>query len=89
MAIYGMGVMGRHFYKELKDNDIIIDYIIDRRKDEFELGEPFFQIHDKLPETEMIIVTVSVEAPQIVMILSSKMHRRSMSLEDIMKHYGI
>lgn len=88
MAIYGMGVLGRHLYKELKNNGIVIDYFIDRHKDEFDLEEPAFQLQDDLPETEMIVVTVSIEASEIVRILTDKRHMKSMTIEDIIKQYG-
>lgn len=88
MAIYGIGVLGRHLYKELKNNDITIDYLIDRNKDALEMDEPVFRIQDDLPETEMVIVTVSVEASEIAGILNDKRHIRSMTINEIMKQYG-
>lgn len=88
MAIYGMGVLGRHLYKELKANDIIIDYLIDRCQDGIDLEEPVYRLQDDLPETELIVVTVSVEAAEIVRALNVQRRIRSMTIEEVIQIYG-
>ena len=86
MAIYGMGALGLHLDKELKSNGIIIDYLIDRRKEELSFEEPVFDLQDNLPETELIVVTVAVEAPEIVEILKRKGYEKSMTIENLLEN---
>ena len=88
MAIYGMGVLGRHLYKELKANDIIIDYLIDRCQVGIDFEEPVYRLQDDLPETELIIVTVSIEAAEIVRKLNVQKRMRSLTMEEVIRKYG-
>ena len=58
IAIYGMGFLGNHLLKELKDSIIEVSYIIDKNKDKLNLeNTKGFILGEELPQTEAIVVT--------------------------------
>ncbi len=57
VAVYGMGDIGKHLINELRDTEVQIDYIIDRR---YMKNSPEYRIvspDSELPEVDAIIVT--------------------------------
>ncbi len=58
VAIYGMGVIGRHLYKAMKRSGINVCYGIDKNADDIDDFEiPIYKITDSLPKVDAIIVT--------------------------------
>lgn len=58
VAIYGLGILGRHLYEELRNEDIVISYGIDQRaKDIHDVDLEMKTIEDELPEVDAVVVT--------------------------------
>lgn len=57
VAIYGIKELGELLYKELKDSDIEVKYIIDMRKNEIVSTIPVYSVNDELPTVDAVIVT--------------------------------
>ena len=72
LAIYGMGVVGEHLYRELKNKKLNVDYIIDKRKDQMDLDTRIYNIDDELPNTEAVIITVMSDVLNISMQLKKR-----------------
>lgn len=72
IAIYGMGILGRHLLEELAGSEVKILYYIDRS---VALGDTVIRkvsVNDELPEADAIVVTVLTEFEEIYEILKEK-----------------
>lgn len=73
VAIYGMGILGRLLYRELKRNGIEIDYLIDQNKS---LGENYdervYSLEEELPVTELIIISVTGDVSDVMRDLNRR-----------------
>ncbi len=86
-AIYGMGRVGRHLLKELSDSDIRICYVIDRNSQNNShcFGNiPCYNMNSELPYVDIIIVTISGEATDIISNLREKGKFQVNSMDDIL-----
>ena len=58
IAIYGLGILGRHFYEELRDGKIWIKYGIDQNAANIRIdGLELKTLNDELPAVDAIIIT--------------------------------
>lgn len=83
IAIYGMGHIGRNIYRELKDSGLEVVYGIDCAVSSCGTLK-CYHLDEKLPETDMIIVTVSTEIDIIIEKLKEKVQCQICSLNDIL-----
>lgn len=83
IAIYGMGVLGRHLYYALQDTDIEIIYVIDQNQQINSQGLKVYTMQDELPEVDAIIVTPVFAFEEIESKLSEKAEYPIVSLEEI------
>ena len=81
IAVYGIGMMGRHFLAELPED--MLAYAIDGRADSLNLGLPLFKADDELPATDAIIVTATYDYTSIYNMLKEKVTCPVYSLEEI------
>ncbi len=79
IAIYGMGMLGKHLLKEFETEHIAIHYIIDSKKDIIHVGLPVYAPNDELPGTDLIIVTPTYDFETI------KLKLQKMSMATIMR----
>lgn len=87
IAIYGMGRIGKHLLTELNNSDICVDFIIDRKMGkqvQYYENIPCLEGVDDLPRVDIIIVTVSGEAQDIISKLRGKVDTTVKSINDIM-----
>ncbi len=82
IAIYGMGMLGRHLEKQLEESGIQVRYAIDRNGTEDSSGLYIYTIDQELPNVDIIIVTVFYDYERILKELS-KRGMRSVSLENV------
>jgi len=61
VAVYGIGVLGRHLVRELLDDDVEIRYLIDRKENALYPGIPTYRLGEDLPAVDAIIVTATYE----------------------------
>lgn len=87
VAIYGMGRIGKHLLREFKDSDIKLDYIIDQKigkTAKYYRDVPCFDNESDLPNTDIIIVTISGESEEIISKLRKKVKWPVKSINDIL-----
>lgn len=86
-AIYGMGRIGRNLYKELRNSDVDVAFVIDQRLSrqtgDYE-GVPCLNIESEFPYADMIIVTISGEVDEIMKELRRKVKKPVKSMNDIL-----
>lgn len=83
VAIYGMGFVGRHLMKELEGSQIKIHYIIDNNAYVDCGGIPVYGSDSKLPDVDVIIVTVTYAFSEIFKSLKTHKDCPVISLEEI------
>ena len=83
VAIYGIGILGRHLITELENSEISVLYGIDQRKSEIQMKFPVYNMEDTLPEVDVIIVTAVHQFGKIYRNLQSKINCPVLSLEGV------
>lgn len=86
VAIYGNGKIGKTFYKELKNSEFEVCYIIDRDAEIYIEDIPVLGLKNRLPEVDAIIVTIPEQMPKIKKDLEKICNYPILSLETII--YG-
>lgn len=84
IAIYGLGMLGKHLLSELKDSDIELIYGIDRKGEMPHWGFPVYTLQDELPEVSTIVVTVQYEFPEIYRKLQGKTKAEILSIQELL-----
>lgn len=87
VAIYGMGRIGKHLWKEFRNSDISVDFIIDQqisRQTKWYEDVPCFNAESEFPYVDIIIVSVPSEADKIIGKLRGKIGGRVKSIDDIL-----
>ncbi len=85
IAIYGMGILGKHLLFEMQQNGIRVDYCIDRSIDHFQ-GLEIYDVDKKLPQVDLIIVTPIDEYESIIKSLIVYENQRVTSLSEIIDY---
>lgn len=57
IGVYGYGILGRHFVSQLNDSLIDISFLVDKQKDKLQLDIPIFEPKNKLPQSDIVVVT--------------------------------
>ena len=86
IAIYGMGMLGKHLFNQLQDKKIKIAYLIDCNKIQVSHNIHTYVIEDNLPDCDLIIVTVMYNFDQIKNKLQKKTNARIMSLNEYIEN---
>lgn len=75
IAVYGMGMMGKHLIAQLKDCNVKIVYGIDRKTivNSKKYGFPVVKVSDHLEKVDAIVVAVTYDLHSIYTLLSEKM----------------
>lgn len=91
IAIYGLGILGKHLYEELRERKSMIRYGIDRNADRIRIkGLQIKTLEDELSEVDAIIVT-PVDYYSIEKEIRHKMGKKIeiISIEDVVDYcYG-
>lgn len=61
VAVYGIGILGRHLVKELLEDGVDIRYLIDKKENVLYPGIATYRLADDLPAVDVIIVTAIYE----------------------------
>lgn len=83
VAIYGMGILGRHLIRELHGKDIQIVYALDRRNLKQFRGVEVYKLGNNLPEVDAVINTVFAESNEIAANIHKYMSCNILNLEDL------
>lgn len=57
VAVYGFGIMGRHFKKELENSGVDCQYVIDRQKEKIYADIPVYSPMEVLPCVDAVIIS--------------------------------
>lgn len=85
IAIYGMGTLGKHLFKQL-ESKVDIKYFIDRKGGITGYSIPVYSLNDVLPSVDVIIITIVDEYEDILTKLSKKITFRIVSLDEIIDY---
>ena len=85
IAVYGYAEYGSHLINELKNTDIKIAYLIDKRELYPYSGIPVYHPDDKLMSVDAIVVTAVLSYKEVKNQLSQKITCPIISLEDILE----
>jgi hypothetical protein len=83
IAIYGMGVYGRHLIRELENSEIIVDYGIDKKVTNAYKNILVKNPNEQLEEVDAVVNTVVWGHTEIEKQLVSKYNCSILNLEDI------
>lgn len=85
VVVYGAGDVGKCLLAELSDSDIVVQYVIDRRKTDLDLPLdcPVYSPEDELPAADCVIVTAVMDYGEISRSLKNRLGCPFISIEDI------
>ena len=84
IAIYGLGVLGKHLKKQLENTDINVIYVVDSGNVEYD--KKIFNLKKKvneLPKVDVIVVTPLLEYETIKDYLNKEVFCDIVSLEEV------
>lgn len=87
IAIYGMGKLGMHLVRELKQGGISVDFGIDKKGDtgikdtEIRIYSP----EQKMPDVDAVVITVTDQYAKISSMLSKEMKCPMVTIEEIIQ----
>lgn len=87
IAIYGFADIGKLLYEELKNTEISVEYLIDRRADRISAEIPVVFPEEELKEVDFIVVTSPYYYADIKEMLSKKTSIPVASIEEVMGEY--
>lgn len=83
VAVYGMGIYGRHAVRDLQGTGVSVVYGLDRKKMKPYLGVEILQPTGELPQADVIINSVLHDHMDIKAALSQVTDIPVVSLEDV------
>ena len=83
IAIYGMGMLGRHLFEELKESEIKVLYGIDKNARNITVDIPLYIPDEKYQEVDAIIISVVYQNESIINMLKEKTAYPILLLQDI------
>ena len=83
VALYGYGILGRHFVQEVKNSEIELDYIIDQNKEKIELDIPSYTPYETLPECDAVVVSSFYFMDEVRAVLPK--HFKLISIETLIR----
>lgn len=83
IAIYGYGPLAKLLISELKDSSIKIECIIDRNKSQVNCEYPAYDLDNKLPPVDLIVIAATFSSGVIFEALLEKEYPNVISLEEI------
>ena len=84
VAIYGLGMLGRHLLWELEKEDYPVRYSIDRQQEGWPSDLKVYSLDDELPAADAVIVTVMYDFNRIQTILSKKRTWKIWALDEVL-----
>ena len=83
IAIYGMGILGKHLLKELEFSEIEVSYAIDRKAEALHMGVKMYSPEDEFPMVDAIVVTATYAFFDIQKQLKKRGYKNIVSLEEV------
>lgn len=90
VAVYGMGIFGRHIVRELENSGIIVSYGIDQKRMEAYKDIVVYVPDDSLQKVDAVINTVVWAHREIEQLLGAKLGCPVFNLEELVfDRYGL
>lgn len=89
IAVYGIGMLGKHLVQELSNSDINIAYGIDLGGQLKSMIFPVYTLDADLEDVDAVIVTVCYEFENIKMMLKKKLDCEILSLEEMLEEVNM
>lgn len=83
IAVYGIGILGRHFVYEMEHSEIEIKYLIDRKARKSFSGYRIVKPSDELEAVDVVVVTAINDFEEIYEALKEKVNAQIVSLEEL------
>lgn len=83
IAIYGIGMIGKHLINEI-DEDLIL-YGIDQKGNELKMNFPIYYPNEKLPEVDVVVVTIVSDFYHILKNLEGIVNCPVVSIEEVVE----
>ncbi len=83
VSIYGMGDIGKTLFKELKNSDVQVAYVLDRNADCMYAECDIYSLQDELQQVDAVIVTTLMDFEEIKKDITKKMECKIISVEEI------
>lgn len=80
IGIYGLGIVAKHFLKEINQDFVKISYFLDKKNIEFQKDIVTITDYDKIPYADAIIITPTFDIESITHMLSEKTDIKLISL---------
>lgn len=84
VAIYGLGMLGRHLLWELEKDGYPVRYSIDQQQEGWPSDLKVYSLDDELPAADAVIVTVMYDFNRIQTILSKKRTWKIWALDEVL-----
>lgn len=88
VAIYGMGYLGCCLYDELEESHVEIKYVIDRNYKNMCGIINAYEFSEKLPEVDMIVVTIVNEEEDIKNMCENVLSYRIVTLSEVINSFN-
>ena len=85
VAVYGMGILGKHLIRQLKESQVEVKYVIDRNKYVASDGIEIVTAGDEMQDIDVIIITPVNEYEEIKIILEQFYLGDIISLESLLR----
>lgn len=83
VAVYGMGILGKHLICELDSGNVCVKYGIDRKAHVMHEKIPIYMPEDDLPQAQAVIVAVPGIYEEVKKMMLEKGIKMVLSLEDV------
>lgn len=83
IAIYGMGELGKRLYEELRNQGKIVTFVMDRSAKGIEPGLNVYNVGEKIPSVDVIVVTPTFDYTSIEEQLKKVTDTKIISIKDV------
>lgn len=85
IAVYGLGMLGKHVMTQLRQEQFFVSYGIDQQKEKNSDTLSVYALEEVLPPVELVIVTVMYDFDSICEKLKAKGLEHVLSLEEVVQ----
>lgn len=87
VGIYGMGIVGTAFYRELSGRNILVEFCVDINNSAAEFGYKSLKESDDLPKVDVIVISDDFYFDKYYKKLAQRMSGEIISVVDVL--YGV
>lgn len=83
IALYGYGMLGKHFIKEIENTNVSLEYIIDQQGKRLKSDIQIFSMNGDLEEVDVVVVSIRQGAEKVKRELHRKGFKQVVALDEI------